>query len=40
MNTQGEHVIRFLEEFITLGGSFHGEPFKVLPFQRDVIEDI
>ena len=40
MNTQGGKVIRFMEEFLTLGGSFYGQPFEVLPFQRDVIEDI
>ena len=40
MKTQGGKVIRFMEEFLTLGGSFHGEPFKVLDFQRDVINDI
>ena len=40
MKTQGGKVIRFMEEFLTLGGSFHGEPFAVLPFQRDVINDI
>ena len=38
--TQGGKVIRFMEEFLTLGGSFHGEPFKVLDFQRDLINDI
>ena len=26
MKTQGGKVIRFMEEFLTLGGSFHGEP--------------
>ena len=40
MNTQGGKVIRFMEEFLTLGGSFYGQPFEVLPFQRDVISDI
>ena len=40
MTTQGDKVIRFMEEFLTLGGSFYGQPFEVLPFQRDVIEDI
>ena len=40
MKTQGGKVIQFMEEFLTLGGSFHGEPFKVLDFQREVIEDI
>ena len=40
MNTQGHNVIRFLEEFLTLGGSYFGQPFEVLPFQREVINDI
>lgn len=40
MNTQGHNVIRFLEEFLTLGGSYYGQPFKVLDFQREVINDI
>jgi len=40
MRTQGGKVIRFMEEFLTLGGSFYGQPFEVLDFQRDVINDI
>ena len=40
MNTQGHNVIRLLEEFLTLGGSYYGQPFKVLDFQREVINDI
>ena len=40
MNTQGDKVIRFIEEFLTLGGSFLGQPFEVLDFQREVIRDI
>ena len=40
MNTQGHNVIRFLEEFLTLGGSYFGQPFEVLDFQREVINDI
>ena len=35
MRTQGGKVIRFMEEFLTLGGSFYGQPFEVLDFQRD-----
>ena len=26
MNSQGPEVITFIEEFLTLGGSFYGEP--------------
>jgi phage terminase large subunit-like protein len=40
MNTQGDKVCRFLTHFLSLGGSFHGQPFEVLPFQREVINDI
>ena len=40
MTTHGTKVIRFLEEFLTLGGSYYGQPFKVLDFQREVINDI
>ena len=35
VTTHGTKVIRFLEEFLTLGGSFYGQPFEVLDFQRD-----
>ena len=37
---EAEKVIRFIETFLTLGHSFLGQPFKLLPFQRDVIHDI
>ncbi len=40
MNTQGDQVIDFIETFLTLGGSFYGEPFEVLDFQRDIIRDV
>ena len=40
MKTQGGKVIRFMEEFLTLGHSHYGQPFEVLPFQRDIINDI
>ncbi len=40
VTTHGTKVIRFLEEFLTLGGSYYGQPFKVLDFQREVINDI
>lgn len=38
--TAGPRVARFIEEFLTLGGSFLGQPFKLLPFQRDLLDDI
>ena len=40
MNTQGERVSEFIENFVTLGGSFLGEPFHLLPFQKKIINDI
>ena len=40
MNTQGERVSEFIENFVTLGGSFLGEPFHLLPFQKEIINDI
>ena len=40
MKTQGDKVVRFIEEFLTLGGSYLGQPFEVLDFQRDVIRDV
>ena len=40
MNTQGERVSNFIESFVTLGGSFLGDPFELLPFQREIIDDI
>ena len=37
MNTQGDSVIRFIETFLTLGGSFYGQPFELLDFQKDLL---
>ena len=37
---QGDRVIEFIETFCTLGGSYLGKPFEVLPFQREIIEKI
>ena len=37
---QSERVIEFIEGFCTLGESYLGKPFEVLPFQRDIIEKI
>jgi phage terminase large subunit-like protein len=37
---ESEKVIKFIETFLTLGHSFSGQPFKLLPFQKDVIRDI
>ena len=38
--TEAERVIDFIEKFLTLGHTFLGEPFRLLPFQKDVIGDI
>lgn len=38
--TQGGRVATFIETFTTLGGSYLGQPFRLLPFQRDVLDDI
>lgn len=38
--TAGPRVARFIETFTTLGGSFLGQPFRLLPFQREVLDDI
>jgi phage terminase large subunit-like protein len=40
MNTQGQRVSNFIESFVTLGGSFLGDAFELLPFQREIIDDI
>ena len=40
MKTQGDRVANFIESFVTLGGSFLGEPFELLPFQKEIIDDI
>jgi phage terminase large subunit-like protein len=37
---ESQRVIQFIEQFLTLGGSFLGQPFKLLPFQKQLIEDI
>ena len=31
--TEAERVIDFIEKFLTLGHTFMGEPFRLLPFQ-------
>ena len=40
MSPQAHKVIRFIESFLTLGGSFAGQPFILLPFQREIIADM
>lgn len=37
---QADRVIRFIETFLTLGGSYAGQPFKLMPWQRDLLGDI
>jgi len=38
--TDGDKVIRFAETFLTLGGSFMGQPFRMMEWQKDVVRDI
>ena len=40
MSTQAERVATFIESFLTLGHSHAGQPFKLMDFQREVLEDI
>lgn len=40
MRTAGRRVIRFIETFLTLGGSFLGQPFLLMDWQKEVIRDI
>jgi len=35
-----DDVIRFIEEMTTLGGSFAGQPFELLEFQKSILRDI
>ena len=37
---QAEKVIAFIEQFLSLGGSFYGEPFILLDFQKEIIRKI
>ncbi|GGM78370.1 terminase [Longimycelium tulufanense] len=37
---QAERVIQFIERFCTLGGSYAGQPFRLLEFQKDIIRDV
>lgn len=37
---QAQRVIRFIETFCTLGGSFAGQPFTLLDYQKQLIADI
>jgi len=38
--TKGPRITRFFETFLTLNGSFVGQPFIPLPWMRDLINDI
>jgi phage terminase large subunit-like protein len=40
MKTEAEKVIGFIEGFLSLGHSFLGQPFELLPFQKQLIEDM
>lgn len=37
---EAARVISFIEKFLTLQGSYKGDRFRLLPWQREVIEDI
>lgn len=38
--TAGPRVARFIETFCTLGASYLGQPFRLLPYQRALLDDI
>lgn len=40
MRTAGPRVARFIERFLSLGGSYLGQPFRLLPWQHDVLDDL
>jgi phage terminase large subunit-like protein len=40
MESKGDEVCDFIETFLSLNASHFGMPFEVLPFQRDIINDI
>ena len=40
MLTAGPRVARFIEQFLTLGGSYLGQPFRLMSWQRAVLDDI
>jgi phage terminase large subunit-like protein len=40
MLTQGDHVVDFIETFLTLGGSYVGQPFIPLDWMAEAIRDI
>jgi phage terminase large subunit-like protein len=38
--TNGPEVVNFVETFLTLGGSFLGQPFKMMDWMKEVVDDI
>lgn len=38
--TDGPHVVKFVEQFLTLTGSYAGEPFIPLPWMRDYLDEL
>lgn len=40
METAGPRVVEFVERFLTLGGSFLGQPFRLMDWQKDVVDDV
>ena len=39
-NTDGPKVVEFVETFLTLGGSFIGQPFLMMDWMKDLVDDI
>lgn len=40
MSRQAERVARFIETFLTLGHSHAGQPFELMEFQRELLDDV
>ena len=40
MLAHADRVIEFIQTFCTLGGSYLGQPFTILPYQRDILEQV
>ena len=40
METKGPAVTRFIEDNLTLSGSYLGQPFQLMDWQKDIVDDI
>ena len=38
--TDGPKVVEFVESFLTLGGSFIGQPFVMMDWMKELVDDI